>query len=169
MIKLSFAALFFLTSVSLAGVATAGPAEKYVKGLVGKWRGGGTVVSNERGKKVVLRCTTTNILDKERRELTMKGRCASSVGKRSIKGSMKYSEDGSKLQRVSLSVGGRGGPGLAVLRGSTLVLNGQMQTNTGEMRQTRSVFKGGGNRYTIDLLLRDGGKFQSRGKLTFKR
>jgi len=150
-------------------LAIAGAADAYVKGLVGKWRGGGTVLVNDKGKKIKLRCSTVNTLNDAKRELTMKGRCASSQGTRPLRGRIKYSADGNSIASVSLKLAGRGGRTSGNLSGKTLTLSGSAKNDDGIVENTRTVISGGGSRYKISLNAKGAKGWQNRGILSFKR
>ena len=171
MISMTKLSVFALAAGLMFGpeVAFAGAADKYVKGLVGKWRGGGTVTINDRGKTVKLRCSTQNTLDEAKRTLTMKGRCASSQGTRPLRGKIQYSANGAAITSVSLKIAGRGGVSAARLSGNTLTLSSTDKTEAGKSVPTRSVISGGGSRYSISLNAKSKGVWEKRGTLSFKR
>ena len=163
--------------VALCGVygialpeAVAGPADDYVKGLVGKWRGGGTVTINDKGRKVRLRCVTNNTLNEATRTLTMNGRCATSERTRSLRGKIKYNASGSKLTAVNLSVAGRNVGRYSSLRGNTLTLRGSVQDKAkNKTILGRTFVRGGGRRFSIQLQTKESAAWKSRGILKFKR
>lgn len=156
-------------SIALCGPVLAGPADKYVKNLVGKWRGDGIVAVSSKGKKVKLRCKSTNTLDEKKRKLSMRGRCASSQGTRALSVSIGYTVDGKRLNRISYQMAGRGGGSNGQLRGNTLTLNGSVKSSQGGKIPTRSRISGVGGNYSITFFARIDGKWKNRGSLKFRR
>ena len=145
-----------------------GVAEDYVKALQGKWRGGGIVETEKKAKKVKLRCSTKNTLDAETRTLTMKGRCASSIGAKPMIGHLQYSDDGETFDSVSLTIAGRGGDSEVSLHDNYLTLSNSEELKSGELRNNRNIIAGEEDQYSIDLRREVDGEFVSRGVLTFK-
>jgi len=156
-------------SLVLCGPAMAGPADSYVKKLVGNWRGGGIVAISSKGKKVKLRCKSTNILDEKKRKLSMRGRCASTQGTRALSVSIGYSADGQRLNRISYQMAGRGGGSNGQLRGNILTLNGAVKSSSGGQIPTRSRISGTGRNYSITFFAKIDGKWKNRGSLKFQR
>ena len=149
-------------------VVAGGVAEDYTVALQGKWRGGGIVETDKKGKKVKLRCSSKNTLDIASRTLTMKGRCASSIGSKPMVGHIQYSVDGETFESVSLTIAGRGGDSEVSLQGSHLTLNHTEELKSGELRNNRNVISEQDDQYSIDLRSELDGEFVSRGVLTFK-
>ncbi|MEM7361052.1 MAG: hypothetical protein AAF431_18315 [Pseudomonadota bacterium] len=145
-----------------------GAAQAYVTALQGKWKGGGIVTTDKKNKKVKLRCSTTNTLNFESRTLTMKGRCASSIGSKPMVGQIQYSADGESFDSVSLTIAGRGGEGEVSLQGNTLTLSHTEESETGEIKHSRNLITEKQGQYSIDLQSEIEGEYVSRGVLTFK-
>ena len=164
----SFTALVFGGVLASATPALAGPADNYISKLDGNWRGGGVLTTPD-GKKVKLRCATKNSLSDGQQRLSMNGRCASSQGKASLRGRLRTTDDGAQFTSVSFTIAGRGRYSSARLNGNTLTLNGTGKVDGGRTVSLRSVIRGGGNRYSITLFDNDGGSWNDRGTLTFRR
>lgn len=145
----------------------AGTAENYVNGLVGNWRGSGTV-QDAKGKAIRLNCKTSNNIRKAKRYLSMRGRCAASSGSRSMVGRLRYSDDGSRLSSGSLTIAGSGGPMSVSLNGNTLTLSGSQKVDD-KVYKTRAVVTGGGSAYSITFFARIDGVWKNRGNLKFRR
>lgn len=163
-LALLICALCLSPSIALAG----GVAEDYVVALQGKWRGGGIVETDKKDKKVKLRCSTKNTLDPELRTLTMKGRCASSIGSKPLVGHLQYSEDGETFDSVSLTIAGRGGASAVSLQDNQLTLSNTEELKSGEIRNNRNLISEEEDQYSIDLLTETEGQYRSRGILVFK-
>ncbi|NND00947.1 MAG: hypothetical protein HKN85_12265 [Gammaproteobacteria bacterium] len=159
-----FCALFLGSSNAQAR----GVAEDYVTALQGKWKGGGIVTTDKKNKKVKLRCSTNNTLDTESRTLTMKGRCASSIGSRPLVGHIQYSKDGETFDSVSLTIAGRGGASEVSLQDNQLTLSNTEELKNGEIRKNRNLITEQQDQYSIDLLSEQNGEYVSRGVLIFK-
>lgn len=149
------------------GQASAQSARDYVSSLTGKWSGGGTLLGSN-NRKVTVRCRATNSLNKGSRLLALKGRCASSRGNRSMRGSLRYSSDGARITSANLRVADRGGNLAASLNGTTLSLSGS-ETIDGKSYRTRTIISGGGNAYTMRFQARMNGVWKNRGTLRFTR
>ena len=156
------------TCLNPASVLAGGVAEDYVLALQGKWRGGGIVETDKKAKKVKLRCSSKNTLNIESRTLTMKGRCASSLGSRPMIGHLQYSADGEMFDSVSLTIAGRGGDSEVSLQDKQLTLSYTEELKSGELRNNRNIISEQEDQYSIDLHSELDGKFISRGILTFK-
>ena len=165
-IRITFA--IFATCLLPTAVVAGGVAEDYTLALQGKWRGGGIVETDKKGKKVKLRCSSSNSLDIASRTLTMKGRCASSIGSKPMVGLIQYSVDGETFESVSLTIAGRGGDSQVSLRGSQLTLSHTEELKSGELRNNRNIISEQADQYSIDLRSEINGEFVSRGVLTFK-
>jgi len=166
--------LYWLTLALVVGVgcathALAGSAQSYVQGLVGSWKGGGILVINQAGRKVKLRCVSKNTLIETKRTLKLKGKCAASSGRRKLSGRMVYSLDGSKLSSVALGLGAGTKTISSRLAGKTLTINGRAKAEDGQFRQTRSVIRGGGRKYTVGISVLEGSSWKKIGTLTFNR
>lgn len=147
--------------------AVAGAAKDYVDGLVGSWRGSGTL-RDDKGKAVRINCRSTNQLRTGRRYLSMRGRCAASSGARSLVGRIRYSADGTRLAGASLTLAGRGGAMATSLSGNTLTLSGSQAIDQ-KVYKTRAIVQGGGRSYSITVYARIDGKWENRGSLRFRR
>lgn len=153
-----------------APLAQAGPADDYVKGLVGKWRGGGTITVDAKGRKVRLRCVTNNTLNKATRTLTLKGRCATSDRTRSLRGKLKYDANGTKFTTVSLSVAGRSVGSYSSLKGTTLTLRGSARDpSTNKTVVGRTFVRRTGRNFLIQLQSKESAGWKTRGTLKFRR
>lgn len=166
---LKILALIVLANMTFVSFALAGPAETYVKKLVGNWRGSGIVAVSSKGKKAKLRCKSTNSLNEKKRKLSMRGRCASTHGTRALSVTIGYTADGNKLNRVSYQMAGNGGGSNAQLRGNSLTLNGSIKSSSGGLIPTRSRISRSGSKYTITFFARIGGVWKNRGSLKFSR
>ncbi len=158
--------LVFMSGV-LVTDAHAGRGENYVKGLQGNFRGGGTVAA-ENGKKVRVRCSSRNTLNTGSRSLSIRGRCASSQGTYPLRGTIRYSADGTRLTTVSLATGGGRVTG-GVLSGNRLTISGRGKDDAGKSVPFRATINGGGGRYSISLSARINGKWSNRGTLSFRK
>jgi hypothetical protein len=149
-------------------VVAGGVAQDYVIALQGKWRGGGIVETDKKAKKVKLRCSSKNTLDVISRTLSMKGRCASSIGSKPMVGHLQYSEDGKTFESVSLTIAGKGGESEVSLQDRQLTLSNTEELKSGELRNTRNIISGEDGQYSIDLRRELDGEYVSRGVLTLK-
>ena len=161
---ISISAICLMPTSVFAG----GAAEDYTIALQGNWRGGGIVETDKKGKKVKLRCSSKNTLDAASRKLTMKGRCASSIGSKPMVGHIQYSADGKTFDSVSLTIAGRGGASEVSLLDQHLTLSNTEELKSGEFRNNRNIISGAEDQYSIDLRSELDGKFVSRGVLKFK-
>lgn len=158
-----------LMEVAAPVEAHAAAAENYVKGLIGKWRGGGTVEVSARGRKMRLRCVTTNALRKSTRTLTMRGRCATSSGTRSLTGSIRYSSDGKRITSVSMRMAGRTSSGGSFRGGKLFVTGSGRDEDTGRTIAGRSIISGGGRAYSVTIQSRPNSKWKTSGVLSFRK
>ena len=149
-------------------VVAGGVAQDYVTALQGKWRGGGIVETDKKAKKVKLRCSSKNTLDTTSRRLTMKGRCASSIGSKPMIGHIQYSEDGKTFDSASFTIAGRGGDSEVSLQAGQLTLSNTEELKSRELRNNRNIFSQKEDQYSIDLQSELDGEFVSRGVLRFK-
>ncbi|MEL6750792.1 MAG: hypothetical protein AAFO70_01780 [Pseudomonadota bacterium] len=161
MLRIATLALAFAATPALAG-----PADEFLAGIDGKWRGGGTLSVGSDGKQTKVRCSLTNTLSGA--TLALDGNCASSAGKRALKGELTAS--GSNIRSSALTL-----PGAGILKSPSSRFSGDTLTITGSLDEggrsvpIRNTLRRSGASLTLSVAARKDGGWQDRGTLTFRR
>ncbi len=168
LMALSAALVFPLGATS----SQASSSQNFIKNLAGKWRGGGVLTINDKGKKVRLRCTLDNKLNEQKRQLAIRGRCAAASGRRSVRGSITYAVTGNGISGVALNstANARVVGSKASFDGKRLTLvSNVLETAVNRNVRTRNVITGSQSRFSIAISSNKGKGWKRSGTLSFKR
>lgn len=164
---------FGMLIVGFTGASSAESPAVFLKSLSGTWRGTGTIYISEKSKKSRVRCKITSTLNKAKRKLVNKGRCATTQRKSRISGSISYFASGNKLSgsyfnalgdyRVTKSSGS--------VTGTTLTLHTTFENRSiSEISRTRNVVKRISKRkFKVTIFERVKGSYKRRGTIVFTK
>ena len=171
--NLSAGLAFGFCLAAAAGPAQAGQADRFLGSMQGKWRGSGKVQISKRSKSTPIRCSITSKLNESKRQLENSGRCATTSGKETVSGAIRYSRDGNKLTGVFLnSVGDiKITKSSGSLSGDTLTLSSTaIETGVGRVTRSRNIIKRlGARKFSMSIQVFEDGKWQNRGSITFEK
>jgi hypothetical protein len=177
MIRILFLALIAAIFINLAPTGALANAERLFTKLDGKFRGSGNSITGSDGKKYRVSCQLTNNYSKSSGKtrsgkLKMTGKCASSQGKSSVRGTISHSGNTITGSYISLrsnvkmikSLGKADNKSLKISSTFINEANGKRIKIRQILRLTGSGFKA--NFYTFD---NERKKYKSAGAINFKR
>ncbi len=166
-------AVVLIMCLTVAAPVQAEPAAGFLNSMAGTWRGKGRVYISKKSENAQIRCKITSTLNKIKRKLSNKGRCATAQRKVRVSGAIGYSAGNNRVSGSYL-----GALGNTVITRSFGTVNGNQLTldttfldeKANRVTQARSVIRRLSKRkFTVTLFEKDGGSYLNRGKITFTR